>query len=300
MKNEKKKAPAKKSQPKNTDSKPLKLKKKRKNQIIIFLIILLVWWFNNYTLKTERVKLESAKIHSDIKFAVISDMHADCGGISKETIAQRVISNKPDAVFIIGDMFTSDADDEEKHIPVELTEMLIENGLSVYFVTGDHDNMDSRYLADMQNLGAHLMNYESEYIDIGGDLIRIIGIDNAYYSDTFDLRNAFTLDSGIYTVLLAHIPKYDSFAQFGADLTICGDTHGGMVQIPFGFGPVYDSETNAKLPKIRFPEMKIYDKGMFEYSGGGMFISSGTGLYPAPVRFNNRPEIDIIEVKAIG
>ena len=52
--------------------------------------------------------------------------------------------------------------------------MLVENGLSVYFVTGDHDNMDSRYLADMQNLGAHLMNYETLFIIKGENKMEFI------------------------------------------------------------------------------------------------------------------------------
>ena len=92
---------------------------------------------------------------------------------------------------------------------------------------------------------------------------------------------------------MAHIPNYEKFADFGADLTICADTHGGMIQLPF-LGAVIDSATMKIFPELRGDT--VYDKGLFDYNGGTMFITSGIGVSPAPVRFNNRPEIAIIEI----
>ena len=95
---------------------------------------------------------------------------------------------------------------------------------------------------------------------------------------------------------MAHIPNYDSYAAFGADLTICGDTHGGIIQLPFGRGPAYYSETGEWFPEIFGSRSDIYDKGMFDYDGGTMFITSGLGAYPLAARFNNRPEIAFIDI----
>ena len=63
--------------------------------------------------------------------------------------------------------------------------------------------------------------------------MRLYGITNVYYTDTFDLTNAFTLDQSVYNILLAHITNFEDFADFGMDLSICGDTHGGQVRLPY-------------------------------------------------------------------
>ena len=69
-----------------------------------------------------------------------------------------------------------------------------------------------------------------------------------------------------------------------------------MAQLPFGLGPIYCSEKDVWLPKLLNKELEIYDKGLFDYDGGKMFITSGIGVYPAPVRFNNRPEVAVIDL----
>ncbi|MFR1841829.1 MAG: hypothetical protein ACLSWQ_05305 [Oscillospiraceae bacterium] len=87
---------------------------------------------------------------------------------------------------------------------------------------------------------------------------------------------------------------YKDYESFGADLTLCGDTHGGVIQIPF-LGPAYHN--SQILPELFGSKENVYDKGLFSYSGGYMFITSGIGNYPIPARFNNRPEIGEIIIK---
>ncbi len=291
----KKKPSAKSNQPVQTV--PQTNKKKKHTVLKIIVVLLVVWWFNNFTLKVVDLELKSPKITADVKLAVISDLHVDCGGVSCDSIVDTVVQEKPDAVLIIGDMFSSLSTKESRKEPVEMTKNLVEQGFTVYFITGDHDCDDKDYVESMKSLGAHCMNYAEEILSINGVKIHLMGIDNVYYSDTFSVSNAFVNYPDSYNILLAHIPNYDSFAQFGADLTICGDTHGNMAQLPFGGGSFYDPAAHMWMPQLRFPDMKIYDKGYFEYDGGGMFISAGIGLSPLPVRFNNRPEVDIIELK---
>ena len=70
-----------------------------------------------------------------------------------------------------------------------------------------------------------------------------------------------------------------------------------MIQLPFDLGPVYDASRNHWFPQITSPDETVYDKGIFEYSGGNMFITSGIGASPAPIRFNNRPEVVIMDIE---
>lgn len=258
--------------------------------VIVFLIIL--WWFNNYTLKTTSIEITSGKVTSPVRIAVISDVHATKHGISNKTILRRIVRNQPDIVLIMGDMYSRHSTEELMQIPVDLTAGIIAEGYPVYFVTGDHDT-DQSYIDAMQQVGAVLMNYQSRVLDINGNSIQLMGIDNVYYSPTFNLDNVFSVSPECYSILMAHIPNYDKFSDFGADLTICADTHGGMVQLPF-LGAMIDSASMQWFPELH--GCKVYDKGLFDYQGGTMFITSGIGASPAPVRFNNRPEVAVIDI----
>lgn len=259
----------------------------------VLTVLMLIWWFNNYTIKIEDLKIHSHKIDKTIKIAVISDLHASNFGISSRRILRKIENENPDIVVELGDMYTSGSGRELMKKPVDLTKKIIDAGYPVYFVSGEHDT-DQWYIDEMSSVGAHAMNYTSETVEIKENRIRILGINNAYYSPTFDLTNEFTLDESCYNILLAHIPNYEKFEKFGADLTLCADTHGGMIQLPFDMGPVYDQGT--WFPQLTQDQI-VYDKGIFGYEGGSMFITSGIGNYPVPARFNNRPEVAIIEIK---
>lgn len=284
------------SETKQNDTPKKEPEKKKSSLWPWILLLLVVWWFNNYTLKTNDVSMSSPKVAEKLRFAVVGDLHATKHGIKNDTIFKAVDEAKPDAVFFLGDMYTRDSESELMNKPVELGEKFTAAGYPVFAVTGEHDT-DREYIDGLEKVGVHVMEYESEYLDIKGTRIQLMGIDNVYYSPTFDLRNEFTIDEGCFNLLLAHIPNYEKFADFGADLTICADTHGDMVQLPFGMGPMYHSETKTWFPKLNDKELEIYDKGFFDYNGGKMFITSGIGAYPGPFRFNNRPEVVIMDVE---
>ena len=133
------------------------------------------------------------------------------------------------------------------------------------------------------------MNYKDEIITVKNTKLHLYGINNVYYSDTFDLNNAFTPDEENYSILLAHSSYFRRFADFGIDLSICGDTHGEMFRLPV-IGALYDGSTF--LPD----RQGIYTKGTYSLGDSRLFISSGLGNYPLPVRFCNRPEIAVIEL----
>lgn len=272
-----------------------KRKKRRRFRRICAVIVFLIWlwWYNNYTLKTTHFELNSGKINNPVRIVVISDTHSTKHGISNRKILRRVKKANPDIVLIMGDMYTRNSPEEIRQIPIELTEDIISEGYPVYFVTGDHDT-DQSYIDTMINTGATLMNYNNEILNINDNNIQLFGIDNVYYSPTFNLHNEFSINPEYYSILMAHIPNYEKFADFGTDLTICADTHGGMVQLPF-LGAMIDSGSMQWFPEIH--GKKVYDKGFFDYEGGTMFITSGIGVSPAPVRFNNRPEIVIMDIK---
>ena len=234
---------------------------RRRRLTFVLLMILLIWWFNNYTLRITEVTIHSGKVKSGVRIAVISDLHATHHGISNRRIEKKIRKADPDIVMMIGDMYTSGSSWDRKQIPVDLAADLVDEGYPVYVVSGEHD-YDDDYLSAISDTGAHVMNYKSETITINGNKLQIMGIDNVYYSATFDLSSEFTLMDDCFNILIAHIPNYDTIGEFGADLTLCADTHGGMVQLPFDLGPVYSSDYRRWFPQLTMGGETIYDKGL--------------------------------------
>lgn len=268
---------------------------KKKHPFIKFISVIFVffifWRYNNYHLTINETSVSSHKITEPVRFAVLSDLHAHNGGISNDTVLDKLKKANPDTVFVLGDMYSRNSDLNEQNLALQLMQSITEN-YPTYFVPGDHDTSES-YKSALSDLGVHVMNYAEETFELKGNRFRIIGIDNVYYSHTFDLNNAFMLDESCYNILLAHIPNYEKFADFGADLTLCADTHGGMARLPF-IGTLYDSLSGKIFPTLRNAE--VYDKGWFKYDGGAMFITSGIGDSPYPIRLFNLPEIVSLEI----
>ena len=280
----------------NKSETPTKKKHRFRKLMIFVLTVLFFWWFNNFTLRITKYTIVSDKINGDgVRIALLSDQHAAKFGITNETILKKLNRTAPDIVFMLGDMYSRNSTRELTEIPVELVSMVTEAGYPVYFVSGEHDTSQD-YIQRMRDAGAHVMDYQSEIININGNNLEIFGIDNVYYSDTFDLNTAFTKTPGCFSILMAHIPNYDKFSDFAADLTVCGDTHGGIIQLPFGKGPAYYSETRQWFPEISESRSDVYDKGIFPYNNGAMLITSGIGAYPVPARLNNRPEIAVVDI----
>ena len=248
------------NQPIENQEQILRKKSKKKRFLIFILIILFLWIFNCYTIRINKYEVETSKINGSVRIAVISDLHASSWSISNSRIVSHIKDTEPDIVMILGDMYSRKSQWEKIQIPIELSTNLVNAGYPVYFVPGEHDTSEE-YFSALSDAGVHVMRYKEEIINVKNNNIRILGIDNAYYSSTFDLSNAFDRTPDTFTVLMAHIPNYKAFSEFGADLTVCGDSHGGIIQLPFGLGPAYDAETSMWFPKLRNRNMPVYDKG---------------------------------------
>ena len=90
-----------------------------------------------------------------------------------------------------------------------------------------------------------------------------------------------------FSILIAHNPEYfPYYAAWGADLTVSGHIHGGIMRLPWIGGVI--------SPSLRlFPK---YDSGEFEENGKKMILSRGMGLHHIKLRFFNRPEISVIKI----
>lgn len=271
------------------------LKKKRKILKLLCLIsiplLLVVWSFNNFTIKTTVATLTSEKINEELRIALVSDVHLSVF-TDKKDIINSITQTNPDLIFVLGDVYsrgqTQKIDDACSFMQT-LSEIA-----DVYVVTGDHD-YDDTYKNELRELNnVHLLDYEYRDIDVKGNNLRIYGINNAYFSESFDLRKEFdTPPSDRVNILLSHIPSMKHYGDFGFDYIFCGDTHGGMVRLPYLGGIYYNGYI---LPKLTYKD-DVTDKGLYEYENTSLFVTSGVGHYPLPLRFGCRPEICLIKIK---
>lgn len=263
----------------------------RKKQVSILLAILaaaiLFWYLNIEIIQRNSCSVSSGKIKNDVTIALISDLHGKSFGIHNRRLIAAIRKTKPDVVAVVGDMFTKGNRQGEK-TALSLLETLAEE-FPVYYVPGEHEHGTVSFFESLRDAGVHVLDYRAETAKINGNEICFYGITNVYYSPTFDLANEFTIDPSVYNVLLAHIPNTDAFERFGCDLVLCGDTHGGQVRLPF-LGAITDGSAF-------FPELSgAREKGLypFEDGSGAMYVTSGLGNYPIPVRLFNLPEVAVI------
>lgn len=272
----------------------MKIKSKRLLSLLIALLIIIlpVWYYNNFNIKIIEETVLSDKIDGEIKIAVISDLHGSKFGKDNQKIIEGIRGLSPDLIFFLGDMYSrgqvSKIDDAVSFLTA------LGKISNVYVVTGDHDT-DDKYKQSLRNIeNVMLLDYLKEDISLNGNQITVYGIDNVYFSATFDLLNEFEpTDDENLNILLSHIPSVEHFGDFSFDFIFCGDTHGGMVRLPFFDGLYFNGYL---LPKLTY-KGTITDKGLYEFENTRLFVTSGLGNYPLPLRFNNRPEICLVTIK---
>lgn len=260
------------------------------NFIIFICVIVGVWYLGTYTLKTNSITIESDKIASDITFVQITDLHGSEFGNDNSELIARIEEAEPDFIISTGDMYTHWSS-KGKDTAVALLGALAER-YPVYSVCGEHDN-DNEYEERLENAGVDVLDYESCDIYVGESMVRLYGITNAYYSDTFDLTREFSFNKSVYNILAAHICNPDAFADAGLDLTVSGDSHGGQIRIPY-YGALINQ--GVFLPETKEGKAK-YTKGLYKVSNTDVFISGGLGNYPVPIRFLNLPEVVVFHLK---
>lgn len=249
-----------------------------------------IWWFGTFTLTVTKTEITSNKIHDTIKIVHLTDLHGASFGRNNQTLIRKIREQQPDLIVTTGDMYTGN-DEKGKDTSLHLLSELAKE-FPVYVVNGEHDN-DRDYEQELKENQVRVLRDTEETVTIGNSSLHLYGIDNVYYAPSFSLTKLFGApDPNTFHLLLAHIPNAAAFESFGADLVLCGDTHGGQVRLPW-IGPVYYQ--GSWFPKFTYSG-EIRDKGLYTIGNTKMFISSGLGNYPVPIRFGNRPEIAVLTI----
>ena len=130
----------------------------------------------------------------------------------------------------------------------------------------------------------------------GGESIALWGVQDPSFQvdeETGDLAGQMRINLQMltredkYTILLAHRPElFELYGEIGVDLVLSGHAHGGQIRLP-GIGGVIAPQQGL------FPQ---YDSGAYENGHTIMVVSRGVGNSLFPLRYNNPPEILLLEL----
>lgn len=276
---------------------------KKKRFIIIMLIFILIAILilcecirSNNFITVNSYALKSNKLKNHVKFVFLSDLHNKEFGEDNCDLINLIAEQSPDFIAVGGDMVTRTYENNEnmKNLFTQISKIA-----PVYCCLGNHERdliYKFDFKSDITHCGATLLDNEhTAFTSKSGEEIIIIGMSDYPYPDTAEkqywdeLHASDDLSADKYSLLLLHAPDYlyGLLPDSGIDLTMCGHTHGGLVRIPFVGGLIAPNQ-------MFFPK---YDKGLFEFGESDMIISAGlANSYPVP-RFNNPPEICVIEIQ---
>jgi predicted MPP superfamily phosphohydrolase len=201
-----------------------------------------------------------------------------------------------DLIVITGDLF--DICNEAAHCSYQLEGLSAP--LGVWAVPGNHDMAHNDPFTTMQappekvevlrrvlsGLGIRLLENASETIAVDGARLAIAGSDDLGFGRD-DVAAAMRGTAGAdLVILLGHTPDIiDDPHAAGADLLLCGHTHGGQIQLP-GIGspwaPVWRDRRRAA--------------GLLRANGQLCYVSRGVAS-ATRARFNCHPEVALLTLE---
>lgn len=268
--------------------------------MITALVALIVWiaWankaleLNTYTVTSSRLP----ECFDGYRIAHVSDLHNTQMGKNHQKLLSMLQDAEPDMIAITGDLIDS------RRTNVDIALEFVQEAVKIapcYYVTGNHESRVQEYEElknAMVDAGVIILEDEQTQISIGQDCITVIGVNDPSFQPDDDSETAMdaklaalhTDDNG-FTMLLSHRPElFDTYVAQDLDLVLTGHAHGGQFRLPFIGGLVAPHQ--GLFPK--------YDTGIFTDGNTNMLVSRGVGNSLFPFRFNNRPEVILIELRS--
>lgn len=263
-----------------------------------------------YKIFTEKVALPKLPASlRGLRIVQISDIHS--GSFTfKEPVKdaiQMINDLKPDIVLFTGDLVNEKADEMDRFTDVFDK---ISARYGIYSVLGNHDYGDYHHWENQEakeknleklkethrQLGWTLLNNENRILEIKGESVAIIGVENysahprfPKYGDLAKAREG--ADGARLKLLLSHDPSHwkeqVTTDHNDIDITFSGHTHGMQfgVEIP-GW---------IKWSPIQY----VYKQwaGLYQHENQYLYVNRGLGFHGYPGRVGILPEITCIELE---
>ncbi len=263
---------------------------------------------HDYRIKRQILRLPNLPTSFDgLRIAQISDIHS--GSFFNKTAVkggvEMVMGEKPDVIFFTGDLVNNEAVEVKDYIDVFNK---LKAPLGTYSITGNHDYGDYHRWASMEAkqknfqdlvaahrlLGYDLLMNENRLIELNGDHLAIIGIENwggRGFAKYGKLESAYRgTEAAPIKLLLSHDPSHWD-AQVrpmykDIDVMFAGHTHGFQFGVEIG---------NFKWS----PSQYAYKQwaGLYHEGNQFLYVNRGFGYIGYPGRIGMPPEITVFELK---
>ena len=273
--------------------------------IIVALVCLVSCVIDTHRFVVRTYKVADERIRRDMRFVLLCDLHNKEYGQDNAKLIEAIDAQSPDAILIAGDMPNA-LKGHDFSPAVNLLKDLAAK-YPIYYGFGNHEyrlriypntygDMWDRYRAALDDIGVRIMDNETARIDGSGISISALTMDRKFYKrfggehlkedDVREYLGERKPDDD-FRILIAHDPEYfPVYAQWGADLTVSGHVHGGIMRLPFVGGIV--SPRLVRLPK--------YSDGEYNIGRHKIIVSCGLGTHTIHVRVFNPAELSVIDL----
>lgn len=302
------------------------------------LIVLLVWGvaFEPYRVDQQEETATVPGLPADWKgqqVALIADFQVGMwlsNTATVEDIAKRLVQQQPALVLIAGDFIyhPTDEDDHEdvreelesediKEVfgelerTIELFQPLLQAGIPVYAVLGNHDyamatpkDVKLGRLADqvhetLETAGIQVLENEAmplpSPVDEGAgedEKLYLVGIGSHYANNADPQRALAQLPDDAPRLVLMHNPaSFEALPAGSAPLALAAHTHGGQIRLPF---------MPAWSWMALLADDPVHGDGWVEgvgQAGNRLYVNRGIGFSVVPVRINATPEVTLFTLE---
>ena len=270
--------------------------------LITLINILIESYKENRRISFSNYKLHDKRIRKNVRIVMISDLHNAQFGDHNKDLIKKIDLLKPDMIISAGDMIVG-----KPGKTIDIAADLLNNlgqKYPVYIGKGNHEMRTSIYpqYGDMwerlyNNTKDNVTWLINDSIYLPEYNLKIYGLDmkpefyrrfkKLYMPDSYIKSEIGAPDEKAYNILIGHDPDYfEEYAAWGADLSLSGHIHGGLVILPHFGGFI--------SPMIKF--FPKYFKGMYECGKKRMIVSAGLGTHTLKIRVNNKPDLVTINL----
>lgn len=215
------------------------------------------------------------------RIAVVADVHLPDCAVSVPRLVRAVALQRPDAIFLAGDLTNSYARFDEEGLRA------LSRGLCAvapcFAIPGNHElrlEREECFAAVLRAAGAVYLSDESTVWRHGGDWVPLYGMGHRCPHPLPPAKDSVRRP----VIALAHKPEYFSYYQRARfDLVVCGHAHGGQMRIA---GRGLYAPGQGLLP--------AYTGGVYREGGTTMVVSRGLGDSSVPLRLHNRAHLPLL------
>lgn len=259
------------------------------------------------TFRVKYYEMTSSKIKGPdgLRFALLADLHGISYGQDNCRLLRAIRENHPDVILAAGDMIVREYPETLKI--AERLMITLAADYPVVFSPGNHEKKMGlspefsrayeEYEQRLKDGGVLVLKNQTHRCTLKETPITFYGLDlpmiyyhkpNSPHLSVGELTDLVGRpEKNALNVLLAHSPKYGkTYFSWGADLTVSGHYHGGVMRL--------SEHVGLTCPQfLLFPP---YCCGDFHQDGHHMVVSAGLGEHTIPVRIHNPRELLFLDL----